>query len=251
MGLYEHLASRYDELFPASEASVDFVIAGMDPKAPRSVLDLGSATGGTVLAFAARGWRAIGVELDATMTCLARAKRTDAPQAPRFLCADMRDAGSLLAGQEFGAALCAGNTIPHLPRTGLEEFFRTVAGLLATGGCFVTQTLNYAHPDIGPGYEFPVIGIPGLRFLRSYARAGNEAAAAAGDPRALEFRTELQTPDGTERDLTILHPVRPEELEAAMRAAGFSGIERFQGWAGGGFDPERDRFLILRAYRRL
>ena len=248
MGLYEHLALRYDEFFPPNEACVDFVVRGMDPRAPLNLLDLGSATGGTALAFAARGWGATGLELNATMTRMARNKTasgaaetdTTGLSRPRFLQADMRDAGRLLAGDIFGAALCAGNTLPHLPPSDFAEFFRAMIGLLAPGGCMITQTLNYAHPEIGPGYVFPDIEVPGLRFVRSYA---------AADPPGLEFRTELVGPGGVERDLTILHAYSPDDIEGAMRAAGFGEIARFAGWAAGPFDPARDKFVIVRGYR--
>jgi hypothetical protein len=57
----------------------------------------------------------------------------------------------------FGAALCLGNTLPHIIPDAVPAFFAMVRGLLAPGAPFVIQTLNYAHPDIGPGFVFPAI----------------------------------------------------------------------------------------------
>ncbi|MEN6363817.1 MAG: class I SAM-dependent methyltransferase [Rectinema sp.] len=246
MGLYETLSERYDEIFPVNPATVDYVRARMPAGARRRILDLGSATGGHALAFAAQGVEVLGIELSAAMTLRAEAaaNRLNIGPRPRFFPGDMRHAARFAAeafGPEprFGAALCLGNTLPHLAGDTLTEFFAAIRALLSPGCPFVLQTLNYAHPEAGPGFRFPDIELPGLRFSRRYT------GAERGD---LRFETRIETAQGNFEDAILLHPHLPENMAKALLQAGFERIEACSGWDGSAFSQKRDRYLIMTGF---
>ena len=251
MGLYETLNDRYDEIFPVNPAAIGFILARVPDGAPRRILDLGSATGGHALAFAALGWDALGIELSPAMARKAQSRSVEkrsagsASGSTTFVQGDMRRVAEFVAYRRFGAAICLGNTLSHIEALELEPFLATIVALLVPEAPLVLQTLNYAHPEIGAGFRFPDIEVPGLKFARRYAAA--EPAEAEGKE-ALSFMTEVETPQGRFEDSVTLYPHKPDVLADALSRSGFERIEFRSSWDGANFAPERDRYLITVGY---
>ncbi|MCE1196343.1 class I SAM-dependent methyltransferase [bacterium] len=234
MSLYDRISHLYDELFPASPATITAIEALIPEGADKRILDLGAATGGHAKAFAERGWDTLGIELSADMARLAAARA-------HVVQGSMLDADAIVRQDygiavRFGAALCLGNTLPHLIPEAVPGFFAMVRGLLYPGAPFVIQTLNYAHPDIRPGFVFPTIETGRFRFERRYE--------ASPTPGTLTFVTTLTEGAAVASDATILHAMTPGTIEYWLRGAGFKRVEHWSGWDRSPFDSSRDRYAV-------
>ncbi len=234
MSLYSHISAVYDELFPVDPATIRYIESIVPEEAERRLLDLGAATGGHVEAFAKHDWDTLGIEIDARMAAAAALKA-------HVVEGSMLDADRLVVEDyglkvHFGAILCLGNTLPHIPPEKIGHFFHMVKRLLHPGAPFVLQTLNYAHPSILPGYKFPKLEGGGYSFDREYQ---------SGDgPGTLGFVTTFIHAGNAFKDITVLHRHLPEDISGSLAAAGFKRIERMAGWDGRPFDILRDRYLI-------
>jgi glycine/sarcosine N-methyltransferase len=107
----------------------------------KRVLDLGCGTGEHSRFLASKGYDVVGIDSSPSMM----AKALDSPLPPnvRFVAGDIVEVASLVGG-EFDAAICLGNTLPHVTETAALR--RLVIGLrarLRPGGSFVLQVLNY------------------------------------------------------------------------------------------------------------
>ena len=107
----------------------------------RRVLDLGCGTGEHARFLASAGYAVVGI--DASDSMVVKAREVPSAGHVEFVAGDMADVRRLTAGS-FGAALCLGNTLPHI-RDG-ETLARFLAGLrarLLPDAPFVLQILNY------------------------------------------------------------------------------------------------------------
>lgn len=235
MSVYDRISSVYDEIFPVNPAAIEAIESLIPAKAEKRILDLGAATGGHSRAFADRGWDTLGIELNGDMAALAASHA-------HVVVGSMLDAESIVNNDygitvKFGAVLCLGNTLPHLLPESIPHFFSMVKRLLGSGAPFVIQTLNYAHPDIGPGFVFPVIETEKFRFERRYEN-GNTANTIA-------FVTTLIEGKRSASDTTILNVLKPDMITYWLRGAGFRNIECWSGWDRSAFDAGRDRYIVV------
>jgi len=247
MALYDTLAPLYDRLFPVNPQTLDFLdelaAAHPDSAERRSLLDVGSATGGHVLAMARRGWQATGMEPSAPMVRLAEAAggRMGAA-APRFILGAMPGEAAALGGGRFDLVLCLGNTLPHLVGPGvLGRFFSATLPLLGPTGSLVLQLLNYGRPGAGPGFAFPELRAGSFSLRRRY-----EAEASSESP-ALRFVVELWNDDSGRiaEESTMLAPIEPSRLRDELAAAGFALRGAFGDWDGRAFSESEDPYLIV------
>ncbi len=234
MSLYSHISTVYDTLFPVDPETIRFVESIVPGDAERRLLDLGAATGGHVEAFARNDWDTLGIELDDAMAKTAALKA-------HVVHGSMLDADRLVVEDyglkvHFGAALCLGNTLPHIPPEKIGHFFHMIKRLLHPGAPFVLQTLNYAHPSIIPGYTFPRLEGADYSFDREYRQGEN--------PGTFSFVTTFRHEGSEFKDVTVLYRHMPEYISDALAAAGFKHVERMAGWDGRAFDARRDRYLV-------
>ncbi len=106
----------------------------------RRVLDLGSGTGEHSRRLAAAGFDVIGIEASETM--IEKAGDTPLPGNLRFLRGDIADVARLV-DPPAGAAVCLGNTLPHLEDGAMARLAEGLATVLSPGAPFVAQILNY------------------------------------------------------------------------------------------------------------
>jgi glycine/sarcosine N-methyltransferase len=246
MSLYASLASSYDELFPIAPKAAAFLDAlppteeGRPHAEGLRVLDAGCATGAHALALSALGWTSFGVDSEAVMVATARegARRDGLESRASFSEADILNIGELFAKERFDLILCLGNTLPHLLGKGAAAFFAQARNLLGPAGALVLQTLNYALPDIGPGYAFPELASGDVTMRRRYALPPLNRLGS------LRFVVELTKDGRTQVEGTILQPLAPPRIASMLKKAGFAQQKLYSGWDAGLFDEARDGYLI-------
>ena len=234
MSLYDTIASIYEEIFPVNPIAVEAIESLIPFRAEKRLLDLGAATGGHARAFADRGWDTLGIELNREMAQVA-ASRAHVVEG------SMLDADTIVRTDygisvKFGAALCLGNTLPHVSPASVPAFFSMIRHLLCPGAPFILQTLNYSHPDVRPGFAFPSIKSAGFRFDRRYE--------AGKTPGTLSFVTTLAGGTSSSTDTTTLNVLKPEMISYWLRGAGFKDIETWSGWDRSRFDPVNDLYVV-------
>lgn len=117
-----------------------FLSARLEAAPSKRVLDLGSGTGEHSRHMASQGYEVVGI--DASPAMLSRAADEPLPPNLRFIEGDIVDVASLV-DVPAGAAICLGNTLPHLDDAALSRLARGLAVALVPGAPFVFQVLNY------------------------------------------------------------------------------------------------------------
>lgn len=235
MSLYDRISRLYDELFPVSPAAIEAIESQIPPEAEKRILDLGAATGGHVRAFAERGWDILGIEINPEMAAIAASRA-------HVVKGSMLDAESIVKSDygiivRFGAALCLGNTLPHLLPESVPQFFSMIRRLLGPGAPFIIQVVNYAHPAIGPGFVFPAMETARFLFERRYERGVL--------PGTISFVTTLSEGKQSASDSTVLYSLSPEMIAYWLRGAGFKSIDLWSGWDREAFDANKDRYAVI------
>ena len=225
MAFYTDFAGHYEKIFPFKPAVHEFLAARL-PSAGR-VLDIGCGTGRYCGSLARTGRTCLGIDLDPGM--IAEAERLNPGGAFRIL--GMDEIGLLPAGR-FTGVFCIGNVLPHLPAARLAPFLMDVWNLLAPGGVWIFQTVNFdpilkceefAFPDLAPDDGT-------LTFQRWYEDIR---------PDRLVFHTALLGPDGEIFAGEVpLYPRTSVDYLLGHRSAGFEKREHLADFRGRGFNPE-------------
>jgi glycine/sarcosine N-methyltransferase len=229
--MYEHLAPYYEELFPASDTSVDFL--SQRCRDGGRILDVACGTGEHARKLARLGYRVTGIDLDGRMIFLARERGGGV----EYHVADMTDlAATLGTGERFDLVSCIGNSLVHLPdRAAVASFLRGTASLLSAGGGVVLQIINFESLRSGNLPEFADLTSSDGRILFS-----RRYEVKDGDH--VSFVTSLSVDGVTGADESIeLLVLTKDELTAMLADASFVESEAF-----GGFDgtPWRDDAFV-------
>ena len=198
------------------------------PLPVRHVADLGIGTGDLVIALARAGYAVVGVDRSPAMLAIAGAKVTAAALSPVPVLV-RQDLRTLQLDAAVDAAICIYTVINQLTGDGdLARALSTVRGALVPGGLFVFElNLPEAYERYWSGVE--TVTLPGAVVTRAHRRV-------AGSP-CLEAEVTIRRADGTvEHDRIRQRPYADDEVEAALRAAGFAprGVERYDPFDGGG-----------------
>ncbi len=224
-----------------------------------SVLDLGCGTGEHARFLASRGYRTLGIDRSEAQIEQAREYEDEhPPHGPRFALGDLARLGEATDGR-FGAAICLGNTLPHLEDEDLAAALEALAARLRPGGRLVLQILNYER-----------ILARRVRFLPPNFRPDPERSDH--DPPAEIVLVRLMTPDGDRHvlfhPLTLaLHPgqdppvtlerarevrlrawTRPQ-LEPVLARHGFAVEAAYGDMTEGAYEPRRSQDLVVVASR--
>jgi glycine/sarcosine N-methyltransferase len=212
----------------------------------RRVLELGCGPGEHARALADGGFEVVGVDRSEAM--IADATAEPVPSNLTFLRGDITEVDRLVAGR-FGAALCLGNTLPHLTEEGeLARFASALARVLHPGAPLLLQVLNYDR-----------ILDQGLRFLPLSFRPQEDGELVflrlmepLPDGRVRFFPSTLLLRPGEEPPLVLersrevlLRGWRRRELEGALAAEGILAERTLGGFDGAPFDAERSPDLLL------
>ena len=233
---YDSLSSVYDIVFPVNPAATDFLSRDVHPGS--RILDLACGTGTYALALARKGHFVVGIDLDERM--IAEAKRKDPDGAVVFLAGDMLDAGSLCAGRTFDLAYCIGNSFVHLPgREQAAAFLSTVHGLLADGGRFIIQIVNFDRVLANNDVILPTIDrkSDSIILTRRYDIGGDGCVS---------FVTELTISGEKTINSVRLLALCSAELTDMLETAGYRVYGVYGGYDGSSFD-DRSPALIVKA----
>jgi SAM-dependent methyltransferase len=216
----------------------------------RRVLEVGCGPGEHARAMAEAGFEVVAVDRSEAM--LAAATEEPVPEGLRFVLGDMTELDRLVEGP-FGAALCLGNTLPHLgEEEHLRAFAEALARVLAPGAPFLLQVLNYDR-----------IHDRRVRFLPVSFRPHEEGELVflrlmdpLPDGRVRFYPSTLILTPGEEPPLRLEHTRevllrgwRRAEVEAALLDAGIVPERALGGFDGAPFDPAESQDLVLIAHR--
>lgn len=157
---YDALAPMFDVMTDWNarlEAEGPFLKAMLEEVGARVVLDAACGSGGHALALAQWGYTVGGADVSPVMVDMARGKAADAGLDIPFAVTDLAGLTELATGQTdddsalgvaglapYDAALCLGNSLPHLlTQADLVAALRGMAAVLKPGGLLILQNLNY------------------------------------------------------------------------------------------------------------
>jgi len=234
--LFNDWPTRLDREVPLLEAW----LAGAGA---RRVLDAACGTGWHAIALARRGYQVTGTDLSAGMIERARANAAQEGAAVTFAVSAFRDLPAVLA-QQFDAVLCLGNSLPHVLDD--EELVASLAGMrdvLADGGTLLIQNRN-----------FEKVLATGERFMppRAARHEGRDLLFwrfydFLEDGRLRFHVAVFHQAEGQWRHTvhsSLMRPLVASELEAALKAAGFSEIAHFGDYRPTPFDPATSADLV-------
>jgi glycine/sarcosine N-methyltransferase len=207
------------------------------------VLVAACGTGGHVAALAREGFQAVGIDADAEMVEIARSKG-----AGRVERLEMECCSSL--GERFDAVLCLGNVLPNLAGPNqMELAVQETARVLAPGGMFLTQNLNYDKRWRERARFFPLLS----------GRCGEDEVVlfkfADYGGWYIDFHAVflVRRSGGGAWEQTVettrQRPVFETDLRNACRGSGFGKLEAWGSYAGEPFDPQRSGDLLLAAWK--
>jgi SAM-dependent methyltransferase len=207
----------------------------------RSVLDAACGTGGHALAFAGWGLEAVGTDASPAMIELARKKGG----AATFEVAALGEVVAKL-GRRFDAAVCLGNSLPHLiSDDDLHAALLDLRACLKPGGPLITHNLNYdLRWEKRPRFFGAQSGV-----LDEQERLVWRFADYHDDTGLLTFHTALFTRgnDGwsVEVNSTPQRPLFRATLSGALEKAGFRVEEVFGNLAGEPFEADASPDLVV------
>lgn len=224
MAFYSDFAGHYEKIFPFRQPVAEFLDKWLPDQG--RILDVGCGTGRYCEALDQTGRTTLGIDLDPGM--ISEAARIHPEGAFQIL--GMEEVGLLSEGG-FAGVFCIGNVLPHLPAQLLAEFLADVHALLAPGGVWIFQTVNF-DPLMGEDeFVFPQINLPSgqLTFLRWYEDIRTDR---------LVFHTSLAGPEGEIFAGEVpLFPRTSGDYVLGHKAAGFEKLGHFADFKGRGFHP--------------
>lgn len=252
--LYDALAADYDR-FVDWEArlahELPFLERLFEQHSVSRVLDTACGTGHHALALAQRGYRAAGADLSAPMIERARqhaaALRLDVPFAVAGL-GELASHESVQGAMPWDAALCLGNSLPHLlTGSAVAQALTDFAALLRPGGLLLIQNRNFDR-----------VWAERQRFMEPQSHRGPDGETIFVRfydflPTTITFNMIRlrRTEEGWAQqvDATELRPLLRGELAEELGVAGFGSVTFYGGFDGSPFDPARSGDLIAVATR--
>lgn len=211
----------------------------------KRVLDLGCGTGEHTRFLGTLGFEPTGV--DASPAQLEAARGAD--PAGRYVQGGLADLAELVE-PGFGAALCLGNTLPHLTEAAdLRRLFGALAARLLPGGLLLLQILNYDR-ILGRGERtFPVVVRPGedggetvfLRLMTPHADG-----RVTFTPATLRWRPGAEPPlELVAAEEVPLRGWRCSEVAALLEERGFTVQEVLGGMTGEAWSPASPDLVMV------
>ncbi len=246
--LYDALAADYDRFVDWKgrlSHELPFFFHLFDRHGVRRVLDAACGTGHHAIALAQQGYQVVGADLSPAMVERARENASAAGVDVVFAVAGLGDLATLGV---FDAAICLGNSLPHLlTAEAVNRALADFATVLRPGGLLVIQNRNFDR-----------VWAERQRFMPPQShREGDEEWLFL---RFYDFHEEtvtfnmirlhqrggkwLQDVDSTE-----LRPIFRDDLVVALTSAGFGHAVFYGGYGGSVYDPAHSGDLIAVARR--
>lgn len=246
---YDRIREYYDELFPLDEGAVALMKglvesfrkeSAIQPPPVCRYLGVGCATGTLENRISDSTLDVTGIDRNAAMieTCQRRMRR--GYSTTRFFEMSAIDIRRFLKPASFNIAACIGNTLPHFgDETLIRKFLHDIRALLAPGGAFVLQTLNF---DSFPAGKTVRLGD------NASVRATLERSLIPAQDGSWELEATLTHGNGKRLALqkgTRLEPVTKERIEAWGREAGFTTFQYGADYAGRPWTPESEHTVAI------
>lgn len=249
VALYDELAPDYDRFVDwagrlAHELPFFRRLFGAD--GVRRVLDAACGTGQHAIALAQAGYEVAGADLSAAMIEHARENASAAGIDVTFAVAGL---GELVAlGQTFDAALCLGNSLPHLLTVeAVTNALADFAAVLRPGGLLIVQNRNldrvWAERERFMGPQSHREGEREWLFVRFYD--------FHAETLTFNMVRLARTAEGWSQQVesTELRPLFRDDLAAGLAVASFSDARFYGNYAGDPFDPAHSGDMIAVARR--
>lgn len=238
MAFYGDLSEHYESIFPLSEDRLriveKYILEGS------RVLDIGCSTGELAIALSKRGYQTSGIDLSPKMIEKACQNAAAELVNVQFQTGDMRAIRQIYQ-EQFDGILCLGNTIVHLTAVqDLRNFFQQIYDLLAPGGVFIFQIVNYDRILHYRVKELPVIknAKDGLEFYRYYD--------FNPENKLIQFKTKLVVNGSEEVNHAVqLYPLTGDEIRLMLGACGFVKPHFFGNFAEEPFNPDQSAALVV------
>lgn len=247
--LYDALAVDYDRFVEWEgrlSHELPFLTDLLEAHRVQRVLDAACGTGQHAIALARRGYQVVGADLSAAM--VERAKENAANQGAEVTFVEAGLGALAALGMTFEAALCLGNSLPHLlSESAVAEALTDFSRVLRPGGLLVIQNRNFDR-----------VWAERERFMPP--QSTRDAEGEWLFLRFYDFREETvtfnmlrlrRTDDGWVQDVesTELRPIFGHDLVQALAAAGFYQITLYGSYDGSPFEPAASGDLIAVARR--
>jgi SAM-dependent methyltransferase len=245
---YDNLASEYDaavDLQSREQSARRFIHLLRERYPVDSLLDIACGTGLFALAAAAESVpKVTGIDLSADMLAVARRRVPDAGQARIVFHELSMDDLSAIGDAVFDAAVCMGNSLPHLTAEGqVAQAISEFARVLHAGGVLVLHLLNYARVLDRRERVVGVAREGDIDYIRFYDFPG----------RLITFNLLRidwsKTPPATGIDSIELAPVLSTDLSQQLIRSGFKPPKLFGGTDFSRFDPMESGVLMAVAER--
>ncbi len=242
--LYDALATDYDRFVNWQgrlSHELPFFESLFEAQGVQRVLDAACGTGHHAIALARRGYQVVGADLSQPMIERARRNAAVLGVDATFVVAGLGELASL--GTAFDAALCLGNSLPHLlSGSAVDRALDDFATILRPGGVLVIQNRNFDR-----------VWAEQERFMPPQAHQDSEGEWLF--LRFYDFHPETvtfnmirlrRTEGGWTQDVeaTELRPIFRDDLAAALESTGFGRLTFYGGYDGSPFDLGQSGDLI-------
>lgn len=213
------------------------------------VIDSACGTGHHALALARQGYQVVGADLSAAMVEQARVNARDAGLEIPFHVVGLGQLSTL--DQTFDAAICLGNSLPHLlSAKGVAEALTDFSTILRPGGVLVIQNRNFDR-----------VWAERRRFMDPQSWQGQSEEGEMLFVRFYDFHAEALTFNMVrlrrvagawtqQVESTELRPILSHDLASALTGAEFDRVAFYGGYDGSAFDPAGSGDLIVVARRK-
>jgi len=229
--MYDDIADFYLEIFPLNRAFLDFIPEYLG--APGSaVLDLGCGPGDYVDTLSREGYRVTGIDNSARMIAKAQGRQG------KFYRLSFTAVGRLQG--PFDCAYSIGNSLSYLLPETVTPFFQDLRGLMASGGRFVMQVVNWDRFRQMNASDFPVKPLSeGRSFLRRYEWIS---------PSKVIFHTAVRRGDQTLGEWADpLYPLYRDGTISCLETANWQVTGVYGDFQKSPFSPSESLALILTA----
>jgi len=233
---YTTTLEYYDELFPLDEQAIPFIVKirdeqkaaeGANPASLTRYLGIGCATGNLENKLANCSMDITGVDQNTAMIETAKRRMKRGFSTIRFFEMQAIDIRRFLKQGSFNIVCCVGNVLPYLAdETLIRKFFHDVRALLAPGGKFILETLNYDGIPVSKPVRLPNLSSLRVNLLQGYI---------PGDEGQVLLDATLEQGNGKKMILqrtTKLMPITAAKIELYAREAGFTEVSLYSNFAG-------------------
>ena len=244
VSLYDALGTDYDRFVNWEgrlEHELPFFDRLFEEWGVRRVLDAACGTGHHAIALAQQGYQVVGTDLSVVMIERARENAAATGADVMFRVAGFGAHAAL--GETFDAAICLGNSLPHLlSAPAVAGALSDFADVLRPGGLLVIQNRNFdrvwAERERFMSPQSHQDGDREWLFLRFYD---------FHDTTITFNMIRLRRTEGDwvqDIDSTELRPIFHDDLAAALAASGFDDVVFHGGYDGSVFEPALSGDLI-------